>query len=164
MRIDGLEPKGAATVTDIGGKKGFFVIDPWSWEAARGISNSVGDGNNADRGMVAMSELHISRSKTDGASPYLLSWLIAPGNEGKKIEIVDAVPSRDGEGIMPVKIITLTGGRVAHKSLSPDRMTMSIAYNDISFAFYYEDDSGKIEKGPEVGFDLSTAKATSLAS
>ncbi|PMK01706.1 type VI secretion system tube protein Hcp [Vibrio sp. 10N.261.55.A7] len=164
MRIDGIEPESAATaLLNINGKKGFFVVDPWAWEAARAISNTIGDGNNADRGMVAIGEVLISRSKIDGATPYILSWLLAPGNEGKTVEIVSTVPGRDGSGLIPTTILTLTGARLAHNTLSPDRSTMSIAYNSFSIAFYFEDEGGKIEKGPEIAYDLTTAEATSLA-
>lgn len=51
MRIDGLTSiKGAATIGDIGGKKGFFAVDNMSWGANRGVSVDVGNANNADKG------------------------------------------------------------------------------------------------------------------
>ena len=43
MRIDGLDSiKGAATIGEIGGKKGFFAIDNVSWGAVRGVGVDVG--------------------------------------------------------------------------------------------------------------------------
>ncbi|MDA9556443.1 type VI secretion system tube protein Hcp [Vibrio sp.] len=169
MRIDGQKiASGAATVEKIGGKDGFFAIGSISWGAVRGVGIDVGNANNADQGMVALGEVNITRV-CDGASPYLTTFLYAPGAEGKKIEIVMTKPNREGSGADPYLIVTLESARMASYNMtgsdgSLPSESMSLTYTKISKAYYNENDAGKIEKGPEVGFDATTAKITSSAS
>ncbi|MCE0557542.1 MULTISPECIES: type VI secretion system tube protein Hcp [unclassified Motilimonas] len=167
MRIDGVTPKGAATVEKIGGKDGFFAIDSVSWGAVRGVGIDVGNSNNGDQGMVALGEVSVSRS-CDGASAHLTSFLYAPGAEGKTIEIVMTKPNREGSGADPYLILTLKKARMASYNMSGSDGSLpaesfSLTYTQISKAYYIESDGGKIEKGPEVGFDAPTAKVTSTA-
>lgn len=168
MRIDGTTPKGAATVEKIGGKDGFFAIDSVSWSAVRGVGIDVGNANNADQGMVALGEININRT-CDGASPYLTTFLYAPGAEGKTVEIVMTKPNREGSGADPYMIVTLKEARMASYNLgatdgSLPSESFSLTYTQVSKAYYIEGQGGKIEKGPEVGFDATTAKVTSTAS
>jgi len=168
MRIDGTTPKGAATVEKIGGKDGFFALDNVSWGAVRGVGIDVGNANNSDQGMVALGEVNVSRG-SDGASPYLTTFLYAPGPEGKTIEIVMTKPNREGAGNDPYLIITIEAARMASYNISASDGTLpsesfSLTYTKISKAYYFENDAGKIEKGPEVEFDATTAKCTSKAS
>ncbi|MBU2898830.1 type VI secretion system tube protein Hcp [Vibrio hepatarius] len=168
MRIDGTTPKGAATVEKINGKDGFFAIDTVSWNAVRGVGIDVGNANNADQGMVALGEINITRG-CDGATPHIETFLYAPGPEGKSVEIVMTKPNREGSGADPYQITTLTGARISsYNSAGSDgslpNESFSLTYTKISKAYYIEGEGGKIEKGPEVGFDATTAKITSSAS
>lgn len=168
MRIDGTKPKGAATVEKIGGKDGFFAIDNVSWSAVRGVGIDVGNANNADQGMVALGEITIGRG-CDGASPYLTTFLYAPGAEGKTIEVVMTKPNREGSGADPYLILTLKNARMSNYTMtgtngSLPNESFALTYTQISKAYYIEGEGGKIEKGPEVGFDATEAKVTSTAS
>ncbi|MCL9783149.1 type VI secretion system tube protein Hcp [Vibrio sp. S4M6] len=168
MTIDGYTPKGAATVEDIGGKKNLIAIDSLSWSAVRGVGIDVGNANNADQGMVALGEINFSRG-ADGASPYLTTFLYSPGDTGKKVEFVVSKPDRGGKGMVPVMLITLTEARVSSYNMgcndgSLPSESVSLVYSTITKAYYYEDEGGKITKGPEVAFDVPKGQATSLAS
>ncbi|MFY2508617.1 type VI secretion system tube protein Hcp [Vibrio pectenicida] len=168
MRIDGTTPKGAATVEKIGGKDGFFAIDTVTWNAVRGVGIDVGNANNSDQGMVALGEINVTRG-CDGATPHLTTFLYAPGAEGKTIEIVMTKPNREGSGADPYLILTLNAARMSSYNMagsdgSLPNESFSLTYTEISKAYYIEGEGGKIEKGPEVGFDATTAKVTSTAS
>lgn len=167
MRIEGTTPKGAATVEKIGGKDGFFAVENVSWSAVRGVGIDVGNANNADQGMVELGEVNISR-ECDGASPYLTTFLYAPGPEGRSVEVVMTKPNREGEGAEPYLILTMKMARMSRYNMSGSNGSLpseffSLTYTQISKAYYIEADGGKIEKGPEVGFDATTAKVTSTA-
>ncbi|MBY4677085.1 Hcp family type VI secretion system effector [Marinobacterium arenosum] len=169
MRIDGLDSiKGAATVADIGGKKGFFAIDHVSWGADRGVGINVGNANNSDKGMAALGEIQINRT-SDGASPHLTTFLFSPGADGKTIDIVMTKPNREGGGMDPYMVITLEKARMSHYNIScgdgelPHEQ-FNLTYATISKVYYTESDSGKIEKGDTVKFDTTTGKLESKAS
>mgnify|MGYP000017222242 FL=1 len=167
MRIDGTTPKGAATVEKIGGKDGFFALDSVSWSAVRGVGIDVGNANNADQGMVALGEVNMTRG-CDGATPHLTTFLYAPGPEGRTVEVVMTKPNREGSGADPYLILTLKMARMSSYNMSGTDGSLpsesfSLTYTEISKAYYIEADGGKIEKGPEVGFDATTAKVTSTA-
>ncbi|MFC6670685.1 Hcp family type VI secretion system effector [Marinobacterium aestuariivivens] len=169
MRIDGLESiKGAATVTDIGNKKGFFAVDQVSWGANRGVSVNIGNGNNADKGMADLGEVVINRT-SDGASPHLTTFLFSPGAEGKTVEIVMTKPNREGGGLDPYLVITLEKARMSHYSLDCSdgnlpHESLHLTYTTISQVYYVESTGGKIEKGDTVKFDTTTGKLESKAS
>ena len=168
MRIDGLNDiKGAATVADIGGKKGFFAIESVTWGANRGVAVDVGNANNADRGMVSLDAINISRT-SDGATPHLATFLFAPGAEGKTIEILLTKPSRDGAGADPYLAITLEKARISNYLISGAEGSLpvesfSLTYTTLSNVYYQESDGGKIEKGATVKFDCTTGKLVSKA-
>ncbi|MFC3152719.1 type VI secretion system tube protein Hcp [Litoribrevibacter euphylliae] len=168
MRIDGKDAiKGAATIGDIGGKKGFFAIDTVSWGAVRGVSVDVGNANNADKGMVALGEVSISRT-SDGASPHLTTFLFSPGTEGQKIEVLMTKPSREGNGVDPYMILTLEKARMSSYDVScsggdTPQEDFNLTYTNLSITYYYEGDGGKIEKGDTIKYDTLTAKLESKA-
>ena len=169
MRIDGLtDIKGAATVGDIGGKKGFFAIDTMSWGANRGVNVDVGNANNADKGMVSLDAINVSRV-SDGASPHLTTFLFAPGAEGKTVEILLTKPSRDGAGADPYLVMTLEKARIAGYNINGSDGNLpaedfSLTYTTLTKVYYQEGDGGKIEKGDTVKFDCTTGKLESKAS
>lgn len=168
MRIDGLNSiKGAATVGEIGGKKGFFAIDTMSWGANRGVSVDVGNANNADKGMVSLDSVSVSRA-SDGASPHLTTFLFAPGAEGKTVEILLTKPSRDGAGADPYLVLTMEKARIASYNVSGSDGNLpvedySLTYTTLTLVYYHEGDGGKIEKGDTVKFDCTTGKLESKA-
>jgi type VI secretion system secreted protein Hcp len=168
MRIDGLDNiKGAATIGDIGGKKGFFAINSMSWGANRGVAVDVGNANNADKGMVSLDAITIKRT-SDGASPHLATFLFAPGSEGQKVEILLTKPSRDGAGADPYLVFTLEKARIASYDISgsdgqlPEE-DFSLTYTTLTTVYYQEGDGGKIEKGATVKFDCTTGTLESKA-
>ncbi|MEH6470517.1 MAG: type VI secretion system tube protein Hcp [Halopseudomonas sp.] len=168
MRIDGLDSiKGAATVGEIGGKKGFFALDNMSWGATRGVSVDVGNAANADQGMVGLSDVHINRA-SDGASPHLTTFLFSPGAEGKTVEIMLTKPSREGSGMDPYMVITLDKARMSEYKMRCNdgglpSEEFALVYSAISKVYYYESDSGKIEKGDTVKYDVTLGKLESKA-
>lgn len=169
MRIDGVNSiKGAATVGDIGGKKGFFAISSMSWGANRGVAVDVGNANNADKGMVSLDAISIDRT-SDGASSYLATFLFAPGAEGKTVEILLTKPSRDGSGADPYLVMTLEKARIASYSISGSDGALptehfTLTYTTLSNVYYQEGDGGKIEKGDTVKFDCTEGKLVSKSS
>jgi len=168
MRIEGLETiQGAATIGEIGGKKGFFSIDSLSWGAVRAVTVDIGNANNADQGMVGLGELSISR-ESDGASPYLNTFLFSPGAEGKTVEIMITKPSRTGAGVDPYMVITVDKSRISSYNIgcgdgSLPSESFSLAYAVLSLVYYYEDEAGTINKGDTIKYDVPTATLGSKA-
>lgn len=167
MRIDGLTSiKGAATLEEIGGQKGFMPIDEVSLGVARPIVVSVGASTAAEVGTSSFQDVTVKRG-CDGASPYLQTFFFAPGDNGRKLEIVVTKAARTGEGLIPSMTYTLEEARLASygntaADASPGEK-MTIAYTKISITHYIEDADGKISKGDTVAFDLKTAKLVSKA-
>jgi len=168
MRIDGITSmKGTSTLENIGGKEGFFAINGMSWSADRSMVINIGNANNSDTGGIHLSPVMINRS-SDGASPYLTTFLFAPGADGQTIEIVCTKPNRDGEGMDPYLIITLEGARVANYSVdcsdgSLPEENFALVYTTVSQVYYHEDANGTIAKGDTVKFDCPLGKAVSKA-
>ena len=168
MRIDGLDTiAGAATIGEIGGKKGFFAIDTMDWGANRGVSVDVGNANNADKGMVSLGELGINRT-ADGASPHLTTFLFSPGTEGKTIDILLTKPSRDGAGAEPYMVVTLEKARMAHYNIhgsdgSLPSENFTLTYTTLTIVYYQEADGGKIEKGSTIKYNCTTGVLESKA-
>lgn len=168
MRIDGNDTiKGSATVTDIGGKKGFFALDSMSWSAMRNVSVDIGNSDNNDGGMVALGEIQCSK-QLDGASPFITTFLYAPGETGKKIEIVFTKPNRAGKGLIPYLIVTLENARISSYSISGSDGSQpgenfAMTYSTLAQTYYVEAEGGKVEKAAEVTFDTTTAEITSQA-
>lgn len=168
MRIDGNDTiKGSATVTDIGGKKGFFALDSLAWSGVRNVTVDIGNADNSDGGMVALGDVQCSK-QLDGASPFLTTFLFAPGEEGKKIEIVFTKPNRAGKGLVPYLIITLENARISSYNISggdgnQPSETFAMTYATIAQTYYVESEGGKVEKAAEVTFDTTIAELTSQA-
>ena len=168
MRIDGNDTiTGSATVTDIGGKKGFFALDSMTWSAMRNVTVDIGNSDNNDGGMVALGEVQCSK-QLDGASPFLTTFLFSPGEKGKKIELVFTKPNREGKGLVPYLILTLESARMSSYSIagsdgSQPSENFSMTYTTIAYTYYNEEDGGKIAKAAEVAFDTQTAEITSQA-
>lgn len=168
MRIDGNDTiKGSATVTDIGGKKGFFALNSASWNAMRNVSVDIGNADNNDGGMVALGEIQCTK-QLDGASPFITTFLFAPGEEGKKIEIVFTKPNRAGKGLIPYLILTLENARISNYSVSGSdgsqpSESFAMTYSTIGQTYYVESEGGKVEKAAEVAFNTQTAEITSQA-
>lgn len=168
MRIDGNDTiKGSATVTDIGGKKGFFALDSMTWSAMRNVSVDIGNADNNDGGMVALGEIQCAK-QLDGASPFLTTFLFAPGESGKTIDIVFTKPNRAGKGLIPYLIVTLENARISNYNVSGNdgsqpSENFSMTYSTISHTYYVESEGGKVEKAAEVAFNTQTAEITSQA-
>lgn len=168
MRIDGNDTiKGSATVTDIGGKKGFFAINSLSWSAMRNVSVDIGNADNGDGGMVALGEIQCTK-QLDGASPFLTTFLFSPGETGKTVEIVFTKPDRSGKGLIPYLIITIENSRISNYSISGNdgsqpNESFAMTYATIAQTYYVESEGGKVEKSAEVTFDTQLAELTSQA-
>lgn len=167
MRIDGNDTiQGSATVTDIGGKKGWFALDSMSWSAMRNVSVDIGNADNNDGGMVALGEIQCSK-QLDGASPYITTFLYAPGETGKKVEIVFTKPNRAGKGLVPYLIVTLENARISNYSIagsdgSQPGENFAMTYSTHSQTYFVEI-KGEIKKHGEVAFDTMSAEITSQA-
>ncbi|WP_261843490.1 Hcp family type VI secretion system effector [Aliamphritea ceti] len=168
MRIEGINTiEGAATIGEISGKKGFFAIETINWHASRGVSVDVGNANSSDKGIVALSDINISR-EADGATPYLNTFLFSPGPDGKNIDILLTKSARDGTGSIPYLIITLEKSRISSYTIhneADDKVTekISLTYTSISTTYYSEDIGGSIKKGITVKYNVTNSALESKA-
>ncbi len=166
LRIDKLEEvKGSATLEDIGGKKGWMPVDHMNFGLSRDINIEVGAATSGEMGSFSFSNIEVSRD-CDGASAYLQTLFFAPGADGKTIELIVTKSDREGKGMVPSLIITLTGARLSHYSLAASERpaeNFSIAYVTVSIKHYLEEADGTIKQGDTVGFDLAKATLTSKA-
>ena len=167
MRIDKLDTiKGAATLTDVGGKKGLMAVDSFDWGAGRAIHVEVGSASHPDTGSIAFSDISIHRS-VDGASPYLQTFFYQPGDNGRDVEILITKPDRKGDGEVPSMVITLEAARltsyaISGSSASPSE-SLTLVYTSIAVVHYIEEGDGTIVKSDTVKYDLPTAKLSSAA-
>lgn len=168
MRIDKLDSiKGAASVEEINGKKGFMKIDTVSWGMSRHIYMDVGANKNPDSGSFAFQDVSVART-SDGASAYLTTFFFAPGDKGRTVEIMFTKTNRNGDGLVPSLIITLSDARVSNYQLSggsggETMESFSLFYSQYEMVYYSEDENGKIVKDNTVKFDLGAAKLLSKA-
>jgi type VI secretion system secreted protein Hcp len=167
MKLDKLDTiTGAATLPDVGGKKGLMVVDSVNFGLGRPINVEVGSSSNAETGQVSLSDISVSRS-CDGATPFIQTFFFQPGGTGRTIDFVITKADRKGEGLLPSMIITLEEARLSSYSLSASSSSpsesYSIAYTSIGITHYTEGDDGVIKKGDVVKFDLATAKLVSAA-
>ncbi|ELR67270.1 Putative protein ImpD [Photobacterium marinum] len=171
MRVDGLDVKGGATIeelqTEQGKKEGWFAIKSYSWGGVRNVAMDIGNGNNADSGMVALSEVNVSK-EVDGASEDLLSFLFNPGKEGRTVEIAFTKPSSDGQGAdvyfqVMLKNARLVSYNVSGSDGSQPYESLSLSYVDISQKHHYEKEGGEMVSGGIVTYNLPTGKMTSGA-
>ncbi len=169
MKIGSHDSKGDATQAYSGDANvsagGWFAIRSFNWGAARSVTMDIGNGMNRDSGMVAMSEISVSK-EMDGASENILSRLYVPGEAGDEVQIIVTKPARTGEGAEVYLQITLQHARIVNYSISAsDGATpfenLSLAYSKVTFKRWNEDEGGKMVAGGDVTYDLPTGKAES---
>lgn len=164
MRIDGVDVKGGATVEGLEGS-GWFAISSYHWGGIRNVAMDIGNGNNADSGMVAVSEVSITK-QVDGASEDLLSFLYNPGKEGKTIEIAFTKPEVDGSGAKVYYQVKLSNARCVnyhangHDGSQPSE-SCAFSYVEISVKHNYELEGGEIKEGGIVTFNVPLGKMIS---
>ncbi len=164
MRIEGVDVKGGATVEGLEGNS-WFAISSYSWGGVRNVAMDIGNGNNADAGMVALSEVNIAK-QVDGASEDLLSYLFNPGKEGKTVEIAFTKPESDGSGAKLYFQVKLSKARLVSYNVSGSDgsqpfESISLSYVEISQKHNYELDGGEIKDGGIVTYNLPQGKLLS---
>lgn len=164
MRINGVDVKGGATVLGLEGS-GWFAINHYSWGAVRNVAMDIGNGNNADSGMVAMSEVNILKA-VDGATEDLLSFLYNPGKEGKTIEIAFTKPEADGSGAKLYFQVKLSNARLVSYNINGSDgaqpyESISLSYVEISKKHNYELEGGEVKDGGIVTYNLPQGKLLS---
>lgn len=167
MKLDKLDKiTGAATVPDISGKKGLFVVGSINWGAGRPINIQVGSSTNAETGSVSISDVSISRA-CDGASPYLQTYFFQPGGKGRTVDFLITKSDRAGSGLIPSMIVTIEEARMTSYMLNASGAPsedFSLAFTSLAVTHYTEEDDGTVKKGDTIKFDLATAKLVSSAS
>ncbi|GLO63052.1 hypothetical protein MACH09_35600 [Vibrio sp. MACH09] len=166
MRIDGVDVKGGATVEGLDGT-GWFALSSYSWGGVRNVAMDIGNGNNADSGMVAMSEVNIAK-QVDGASEDLLSFLFNPGKEGKTVEIAFTKPEPTGQGAIVYFQIKLSNARLVSYNVSGSDgaqpyESAALSYVEISQKHNYELEGGEVKDGGIVTYNVPQAKLLSGA-
>ncbi|ASI96978.1 type VI secretion system tube protein Hcp [Vibrio parahaemolyticus] len=169
MRVSGLQVEGAATIGQLetaeGKNDGWFAINSYSWGGVRNVAMDIGNGTNADSGMVGVSEVSVTK-EVDGASEDLLSYLFNPGKEGKTVEIAFTKPSNDGQGADVYFQVKLEKARLVSYNVSgtdgsQPYESLSLSYTSISQKHHYEKEGGELQSGGVVTYDLPTGKMTS---
>ena len=169
MRIEGGDVQGGSTAVFTGGdsmsEQGWFAVKNFSWGAVRSVGMDIGNGMNADSGMVAMNEMTVTK-EVDGASENLLSSLYMPGDEGKIVDLICTKPDRSGEGAQVYMQLKLEKARLVSYSINGSDGAMpfeslSIAYNTIKVKHWHEAEGGRLEAGGLVAYDLPTGKVIS---
>ena len=166
MRIDGVDIKGGATVIGLDGAN-WFAVDSYSWGGSRNVAMDIGNGNNADSGMVAIQPVSVAK-QIDGASEDLLSFLFNPGKEGKTVEIAFTKPEADGSGASVYFQINLSHARLTGYNVSgydgaqPHEM-ITFSYVEISQKHSYELEGGELKEGGIVTYNLPQGKLLSGA-
>lgn len=154
MRIDGIDDfPGVSTVKEIAGKKGFFPVQSYSLGFSRSVSITVGSAGDAEVGVPSITDLIVSRG-ADNASAVLSTMFFAPGDTGKIFEILETKQKNDGQGLIPVKIITVEQARMTGFEASPGLNNIRIAFTSVAITYYVEDEAGAVTKGDTVKFDL----------
>ncbi|MBE8166783.1 MAG: type VI secretion system tube protein Hcp [Shewanella sp.] len=166
MRIDGVDVKGGATIEGLDGT-GWFAVRSYSWGGVRNVAMDIGNGNNADAGMVALSEVNLTK-QVDGASEDLLSYLFNPGKEGKIVEIAFTKPEADGSGAKLYFQIKLTQARLVSYNVtgsdgSQPNESIALSYTEISQKHNYELEGGEVKEGGIVTYNLPQGKLLSGA-
>lgn len=166
MRIEGVDVKGGATVVGLTGDN-WFAIESYNWSAARNVAMDIGNGNNADSGMVAIQPISIAK-QIDGASEDLLSYLFNPGKDGKTVEIAFTKPEADGSGakvyfqikLSKARLISYTVG--GYEGSQPHEM-ITLSYIEIAQKHSYELEGGELKEGGIVTYNVSQGKLLSGA-
>ncbi|MCG7586592.1 MULTISPECIES: Hcp family type VI secretion system effector [Photobacterium] len=164
MRIDGVQVDGGATIEGLPGE-GWFALSSYSWGAMRNVAMDIGNGTNADSGMVAMSEVNITK-EVDGASEDLLSFLFSPGTAGKDVEIVFTKPARDGSGAEIYFQVKLNEARLVSYNVSGSDgsqpfESIALSYVQLDQLHWHEDNGGKMDKGGLVSYNVPGGKMLS---
>ncbi len=170
MNIEGQKPKGAATLDKFSGgdglpKDGWFAVNSFDWGASRSIGMDVGDHHNMDSGSCLMHELRINKSLC-GAYENLLSLLISPSNEGKKLFLIGTKPERSANQGPEVYLqVTLEEARLSYFSMSGSDGTPGveyhIAYSMFHIKHWFEASSGELTPGGLIAYNVKTASAES---
>ena len=166
MQIKGVDVKGGATVEGLDGK-GWFALSSYSWGGVRNVAMDIGNGTNAVGGMVALSEVNLTK-EVDGASEDLLTYLFNPGKDGKEIEIVFTKSLPDGAGVVfyfQVKLLQarLVSYNVSGSDGSQPQESFSLSYTEISQKHNYELEGGELKDGGLVTYNLPQGKLLSGA-
>ncbi|NOH70360.1 type VI secretion system tube protein Hcp [Vibrio pectenicida] len=169
MRIDGFTSEGSATAKDIktkeGKKKGWFALNSFAWNGSRSVAMDIGNMTNADSGKMTFSKVRVSK-EVDGASEDLLSYLFAPGEKGKTVEIAFTKPSRLGKGKEVYFQMKLEEARLVNYSVSGIKGSqplerMSLSYTVIHQKHSYEVSGGDLKDGGLVTYNLKDGAMTS---
>jgi type VI secretion system secreted protein Hcp len=166
MRIESVDVKGGATVEGLEGT-GWFALSSYAWGGVRNVAMDIGNGNNADGGMVALSEINLTK-QVDGASEDLLSYLFNPGKEGKTVEVAFTKPEADGSGAKLYFQVLLSKARLVSYNVtgtdgSQPHENIALSYIEISQKHNYELDGGEIKEGGLVSYNLPQGKLLSGA-
>ncbi len=173
MNIEGQVPKGAATLEKFTGgdglpKDGWFAIETFEWGGSRTIGMDVGDHSNMDSGTCMMHEVR-AQKKLCGAYGDILSLMIAPSNEGKKLYVIATKPERSANQGPEVYLqFTLGDCRISFFSMkgvsgTPD-VSFSIVYGEIQVKHWFESATGELTPGGLISFNVKTASAESTVS
>lgn len=166
MRIDGVDVKGGATIEGLDGN-GWFAISSYKWGGVRNVAMDIGNANNADSGMVAITEVNFTK-QADGASEDLLSFLFSPGKDGKTVEIAFTKPESTGQGAVIYFQIKLTNARLVSYNVEGSDGAqpiekVALSYTEISQKHNYELDGGELKDGGIVTYNIPQGKLLSGA-
>jgi type VI secretion system secreted protein Hcp len=164
MRMEGVQVNGGATIEGLE-SSGWFALTSYNWGAVRSVAMDIGNGTNADSGMVAMSEVNVTK-EADGASEDLLSFLFSPGPEGKSVEIVFTKPDPSGSGAVVYFRINLLKARLVSYNISGSdgsqpSESISLSYTQLEQQHSFEDEGGALTEGGIVTYDVPLGKMIS---
>ncbi|WBA83390.1 type VI secretion system tube protein Hcp [Endozoicomonas sp. GU-1] len=170
MNIDGQTPKGASTLEKFTGgdglpKEGWFAISSFSWGASRSIGMDVGDHSNMESGNCMMHEFRLNKTLC-GAYENILSLLLAPSSEGKKLFLIGTKPERvANQGPEVYLQVTLEESRLSYFSMSGDDGTPTVQYHITYSMFHikhwFESASGELTPGGLITYNVKSASAES---
>lgn len=173
MNIEGQVPKGAATLEKFTGgdglpKDGWFAIETFEWGGSRTIGMDVGDHSNMDGGTCMMHEVR-AHKKVCGAYENILSLMIAPSSQGKKLFIIATKPERSANQGPEVYLqFTLGDSRISFFSMKgvsgTPEVQFSIVYGEIQVKHWFESSTGELTPGGLISFNVKTASAESTVS
>lgn len=173
MNIEGQVPKGASTLEKFTGgdglpKDGWFAVETFEWGGSRSIGMDVGNHRNMDSGNCMMHEIRVNK-KVCGAYENILSLMIAPSGEGKKLFLIATKPERSASQGPEVYLqFTLAECRINFFSMkgisSTPEVSFSIVYGEIQVKHWYESSSGELTPGGLIAYNVKTASAESTVS
>ena len=169
MKLGDHKIKGGATAEIQGAGDGagdnWFAINSVAWRAERGVGMQVGNEKNQDTGMSTIGAVSVHKVM-DAASEVLLSRMFVPGTEGDKTEIIFTKPDRAGKGVIVSLLIRLEHTRICDYNVNAmagtdPYETLVLAFTQITFKHWNEEEGGELIAGGDVTFDVATGKATS---